>query len=220
MVLLRQLDDTSMYIYIYYVFSCTKGIYMYQIAILYQYIRKICSGTVRISSYNYYEEHSRALVAWDIYHKCLESLTYTILYERAQLRVLTPWMCPDLVFQQSTLFYAGCTHGSARIVDGTSSQEGRVEVCLNGLWGTVCDESWSQIDANIVCWQLGYSNAGIYGVTVIMHPSQRETLCTAIRFISRFYCLLICILWRRNYPHSHDQYLLFWKWNTPSKLHL
>ena len=56
----------------------------------------------------------------------------------------------------------GCSHGSIRIVGGSNSREGRVEVCLNGLWGTVCDDSWSQIDANIVCWQLGYSNAGIF----------------------------------------------------------
>ena len=43
---------------------------------------------------------------------------------------------------------------------GSSNLEGRVEVCVDGDWGTVCDDGWSTVDANIACRQLGFSNSG------------------------------------------------------------
>lgn len=50
-----------------------------------------------------------------------------------------------------------CDHGAVRLVDGNSSKHGRVEVCVNDEWGTVCDDSWSSIDGGVVCVQLGFS---------------------------------------------------------------
>lgn len=49
-----------------------------------------------------------------------------------------------------------CTHGDVRLEDGSNQYEGRVEVCFNGRWGTVCDNNWGIQDVQTVCGQLGY----------------------------------------------------------------
>lgn len=49
-----------------------------------------------------------------------------------------------------------------RLVDGSSPSEGRLELFYSGEWGTVCSASFTIVEANVVCRQLGYSGALTY----------------------------------------------------------
>ena len=53
-----------------------------------------------------------------------------------------------------------CTNGTVRLVNGSLESAGRVEICINGVWGTVCDSYiyfyYRDNVASVVCRQLGY----------------------------------------------------------------
>ena len=68
---------------------------------------------------------------------------------------------------------ADCKDGEIRLVGGNTIYEGRVEVCINQVWGTVCSSRkfpywywwsygyyWGTPDSNVVCRQLGHMELG------------------------------------------------------------
>ena len=53
-----------------------------------------------------------------------------------------------------------CNESEIRLGGGATPNEGRVEICLDNHWGTLCDNGWDVADAQVVCRQLGYRSEG------------------------------------------------------------
>jgi len=53
-----------------------------------------------------------------------------------------------------------CTTGDIRLQGGTFF-EGRVEICNNNAWGTVCSDMWDTLEAQVACRQLGFINTSM-----------------------------------------------------------
>ena len=80
-----------------------------------------------------------------------------------------------------------CNTGDIRLAgDPLFPYLGRVEICVDDQWGTVCDDLWSTSDANVVCAQLGYPSEGISSYIVLpkfLYTALLETFLVDAQFL-------------------------------------
>ena len=65
----------------------------------------------------------------------------------------------DAIFSEPST-EGNCTHGEIRLVGGVSELEGRVEICVNNVWGTICDTGFSSETAKLICRSAGKPTEG------------------------------------------------------------
>ena len=74
-------------------------------------------------------------------------------------------MCYSNQYISCYIGSTGCVNGAVRLVNGRRPSEGSVQICIDGVWGHVCEYYywfWERTLANnarVVCRQLGFSTS-------------------------------------------------------------
>ncbi|XP_064604274.1 scavenger receptor cysteine-rich domain superfamily protein-like isoform X1 [Liolophura sinensis] len=96
-----------------------------------------------------------------------------------------------------------------RLVNGPTALSGRLEVMLDETWGSVCDDSWDNNDARVVCRQLGYCGGlatiqQYFGSGSIHQPIHLDDVMCSGEEASLFQCPLETSVGQHNCEKSED----------------
>ena len=100
-------------------------------------------------------------ICWNVLIQVLVTISATKTFLQLLLSSVQVSKAQIMVANVTTNVVADCEEGEVRLEDGTHESNGRVEICQNGIWGSVCsDTMWGVEDACIVCRQLQFTLDG------------------------------------------------------------
>ena len=76
--------------------------------------------------------------------------------------------------------------GDVRLIGGSYPWEGRVEIYLSGVWGTVTDSQWTSEDAQVVCRDKGYFEPGKHNLRSASMHSEGYGSCPVCVCVNLF----------------------------------
>ena len=62
-----------------------------------------------------------------------------------------------IIYDPLTAANFSCEDGEVRLAGGDTPNEGRVEICFDNQFGTICNDGWDGNDAKVICGELGFS---------------------------------------------------------------
>ena len=127
----------------------------------------------------FWNTHNICNADWTIYYIVQSALQMfaTKLQPKMHSHTNPLWICVGTIIPSLyTLHYClclsalyvcynpACQDWDVRLLNGPTSREGRVEVCFNNTYGSVCHDLWNEPDARVVCRQLGFSDGGAHAL--------------------------------------------------------
>ncbi len=101
------------------------------------------------------------------------------------------------------LYFAGrntpeenCNTGDLRLANSQSPNSGRLEICFNRAWGTICRNSMNTQGYNVACKQLGYQP---YGEFVLCQIQPIDNIKIIGRRLLLFKIKCFCWYWQWTY---------------------
>ena len=115
----------------------------------------------------------------------------------------------SVLYDICTALGFNCTDGDVRLIDGTSQYIGRVEVCIDNTFTSVCDDtSWGSQEATIVCTQLGFTNGSKGLETTIVNLLGLYSESDVVKLV----LLTHIIFGFKIFSWSRYQWWKFWVW--------
>ena len=68
-----------------------------------------------------------------------------------------------LLFKHNSA-HGNCSDGLIQLTNGGGDNDGRVEICTDGIWMTIDAKYWNYNNAKVVCRQLGYYDTCKYNI--------------------------------------------------------